>query len=265
MQKDILQIIKEDTLKRVALQERKVPFDNVVELAKNSTSGKGKFKDALKKSGVSLICEIKKASPSKGVIDPEFKYMDILQDYKNGADCLSVLTEPNFFLGSDTIFANIRKDTTLPMLRKDFTATVYQIYESKVMGADAILLICAMLQKQELKEFYDIAKSLELDVLVETHTSDELAVALEIGADIIGVNSRNLKNFDVSLDNGLGLISGLSKNSDKVFVAESGIFTDSDIAKAKQSGADAVLVGESLMRSDNRVQLLKSFKKAGEL
>lgn len=271
MKKDILKIIQEYTHLRLEKAKEILPRERVELLASESSSGGGKFYQAIGKSGVSMICEIKKASPSKGVIDEVFDYMQILSDYENGgADALSVLTEPKFFCGSNMIFSQVREKTQLPMLRKDFIVDEYQLYESKALGADAVLLICAMLSKETVQKFYRVARELNLDVLVETHSDDELYTALDIGADIIGVNSRNLKTFDVSLDGGLEIIKKAksSKGAEvterkRLFVLESGVATADDIQKIKSLDGDGALVGETLMRAKNRVELLQSFKAVG--
>lgn len=220
-----------------------------------------RFEKALRRKGLSFICEIKKASPSKGLIDPEFKYLDIAAEYEDaGADCISCLTEPKWFLGSDSIFKEVRKTVSIPMIRKDFTVDEYQIYQAKAMGADAVLLICSCLDKQRLKQFLRLCDDLGLSALTETHDKDEIQTAAELGARVIGVNNRNLKSFDVDTGNSLRLKEYAPQ--DCVFVSESGVKTADDIRKLKAAGIDAVLIGETMMRAADKKALLKTFREA---
>jgi indole-3-glycerol phosphate synthase len=215
------------------------------------------FAKSLRQKELSFICEVKKASPSKGVISGDFPYMDIARDYEEaGAAAVSVLTEEQYFLGSDKIFTDIRKNITLPMIRKDFTISEYQIYEAKLMGADAILLIVSILDFEQIKSFLKLCKALGLDALVETHDEREINTALEAGADIIGVNNRNLKNFNVDFENILRLRELIPAES--ICVAESGVRGIEDIRVLREAKVDAVLIGELLMRSENKRKLLKS-------
>ncbi|MDR0946885.1 MAG: indole-3-glycerol phosphate synthase TrpC [Ruminococcus sp.] len=217
------------------------------------------FAAALKKPGLSFICEVKKASPSKGIISEEFPYMDIAFDYeKGGADAISVLTEPTRFLGSDEILREISAAVKLPCLRKDFIVDEYQIYEAHTLGAKAVLLICSILSEDELKRFHKICDEIGLSALVEAHDEDEIHTALKIGAKIIGVNNRNLKDFSVDTDNARSLRKLVP--DEILFVSESGIQSVDDAKAAYESGADAVLVGESLMKSSDRINLLREMK-----
>lgn len=224
--------------------------------------GKGRFKTALGRDGISFICEVKKASPSKGIIDAEFDYLSIARDYERaGADCISCLTEPKWFLGSDRIFREIRESVNLPMLRKDFTVDEYQIYEARCIGADAVLLICSILSADRLCEYLGICNALGLDALVETHNAEEIRTAVAAGAEIIGVNNRNLKDFSMNLGNAAEL--GKIIPEEIIFVAESGIKTAEDVKRMREGGADAVLVGETLMRASDKTAALAELK--GEL
>lgn len=221
------------------------------------------FKKTLKRqgndAGIHIIAEVKKASPSKGLICPDFPYLDIAKDYeKGGASAISVLTEPKYFMGSPTYLTAIKELVNVPILRKDFIVDEWQIYEAKAMGADAILLIVAALSQRELQTYFNVARSLKLEVLVETHDEKEVETALEVGADIIGVNNRNLHTFEVSLENAARLRPLVPK--DKVFVAESGIHTLEDLKFLKDRGCDAALIGESLMVAPNRVEQLQLFR-----
>jgi len=214
------------------------------------------FKRAVAASGLSFICEVKKASPSKGVISPDFPWMEIAKDYEEaGAAAISVLTEPEFFLGSDKYLREISAAVKIPTLRKDFIIDEYQIYEAKLWGAKAVLLICALLEKETLSSFIAAADKLALDCLVEIHNENEAKEAIEAGASIIGINNRDLTTFNVDT----GLVSRLQKfiPAGTLTVAESGIKSADDVRKLKDSGVDAVLIGESLMRSPDRKAFLK--------
>lgn len=246
---------------RVALSSADVPFTTIRRMAEEMPQGDFRFEKTLRKPGMSFICEVKKASPSKGIIAEHFPYVKIAKEYEcAGADCVSVLTEPKWFLGSDEIFKDIRKTIDLPMIRKDFTVDAYQIYEAKVMGADAVLLICALLSASAIREYLSICDELGMTALVETHDEAEIASAAESGARVIGVNNRNLKNFTVDFSNAARLRESIP--TDAVFVAESGVQDSSDIEALGAIGADAVLVGEALMRAKNKKKELEAFRKA---
>lgn len=217
------------------------------------------FEKALKKQGMSLICEVKKASPSKGILAEEFPYLQIASEYEAaGADAVSCLTEPDFFLGNDRYLEEIAKTIRLPVLRKDFIVDPYMIYEAKLLGASAVLLICAVLDREELREGIRIAESLGLSVLTEVHDEKEVEQALEAGAEIIGVNNRNLKTFAVDLDTSFRLRKLVPPEC--VFVSESGIRGLDDIRRLRENGTDAVLIGETLMRSREKTKLLETFR-----
>lgn len=217
------------------------------------------FLDALSRPGVSFICEVKKASPSKGVISEEFPYLDIAGDYeRGGADAISCLTEPKWFLGSDEIFGDVRRSVSLPMIRKDFTIDPYQIYQARLMGADAVLLICGLLDTGTLAEYLELAHSLGLAALVETHDEREIDDAVAVGARIIGVNNRNLKDFSVDFSNAQRLRDKIP--DDCVYVAESGVSSPEDAGILASTGADAILMGEVLMRAGNRASMLREMR-----
>ncbi len=208
------------------------------------------FENALKINDIAFICEVKKASPSKGIISEHFPFLQIAKEYEEaGANAISVLTEPQFFMGSNEYLREIKKTVHIPVLRKDFIIDPYQIYEAHLLGADAILLICSLHDSKQLKEYLKIADSLGLSCLVEAHDEPELYSALEAGARIIGVNNRNLKTFEVDINTSARLRK-LVPNT-KIFVSESGIKTSSDIASLRENGTNAVLIGETLMRSGN--------------
>lgn len=241
------------------------PFQEIKKEAKNLPKGDFRFEKALRQEGLSIIAEVKKASPSKGVIDESFDYMTIARDYEvAGVDAMSCLTEPKWFLGSNQIFEEIRAAVDLPMLRKDFTVDPYQIYESKVMGADAVLIIVSLLDGdgEMLKEYLSIGEQLGISSLVETHDSQEIELAIACGARMIGVNNRNLKDFTVNFENAKNLRQEVP--NDVLFVAESGVKSTEDVAAIVEMGADAALIGEALMRSENKKQTLAEYRRAGE-
>ncbi|PYG85822.1 indole-3-glycerol phosphate synthase [Ruminiclostridium sufflavum DSM 19573] len=217
------------------------------------------FENALKTKDIAFICEVKKASPSKGIIAEHFPYIQIAKEYeKAGANAVSVLTEPHYFMGSNEYLREIKKQISVPVLRKDFIIDPYQIYEAQLIGADAVLLICSLLDTNQLKEYIKIADSLGLSCLVEAHDEAELYSALEADARIIGVNNRDLKTFEVDI----GISAKLRKlvPGNKTFVSESGIKTPSDISVLRQNGTNAVLIGETLMKSGNITCELEKLK-----
>lgn len=217
------------------------------------------FEKALKKDDIAFICECKKASPSKGIIAEDFPYLDIAKQYeKAGADCISVLTEPKWFLGSDAYLREITKAVNIPCIRKDFTVDEYMIYEAKLLGASAVLLICSILPEDTIKEYIGICDTLGLSALVETHNEDEVKMAVRAGARVIGVNNRNLKDFSVDTENSKKLRSIIPQSA--VFVSESGIQNADDINALREIGADAVLIGETLMRAEDKTTKLAELK-----
>lgn len=259
----ILSEISKYAMIRVLKDKETMSLDRLKSLTENLPKGDFPFEEALKRPGISLICEIKKASPSKGVIDPEFNYLKIAKEYEKGkADAISCLTEPKWFLGSDEIFKDIRKKVSLPMLRKDFVVDEYQIYQAKLLGANCILLIVSLLNKETLEKYINLAASLGLSALVETHDEEEIKTAISAGAKILGVNNRNLKDFSVDLNNAKRLRELIPENV--IYVAESGIASLDDAKMLKEAGADALLIGEFLMRSDDKALLIKKIKGAAK-
>lgn len=257
---DILKKLSDYAKYRVEEAKKIESLSSVRDKAESLPMGDFSFEKALKKPEMSFICEVKKASPSKGIIAQDFPYSEIAVSYeKAGADAISVLTEPKWFLGSDNYLEEISKKVSLPLLRKDFTVDAYMIYEAKLLGAKAILLICSILDEGKLREYLSIAKSLGLSVLTEAHDKNEIQMALRCGADIIGVNNRNLKDFSVNTDNAAGLRSFVPK--DIAFVFESGVKGPADVKKALESGCDAVLIGEAFMRAENKLEFMNSLKK----
>lgn len=217
------------------------------------------FEEALKKDEVSIIAEIKKASPSKGLICEDFHPDMIAGDYKiANVDCISVLTEPYFFLGDNSYIEIVKNISKKPVLRKDFIIDELQIYESKIIGANCILLICSLLDETKLSKFLKLADSLNLSALVEAHNEDEIKTAIKANARIIGVNNRNLKTFEVDFNNSLKLRNLVP--DDVLFVSESGIKTRDDIIKLQKANVDAVLIGETFMKSENKIAEIKKLR-----
>lgn len=259
MSKTILYEIADFTRKRYERIMAEKPLEQVRSEAIALPKGNFAFEKALKKNGLSFICEIKKASPSKGLIAPDFLHLKIAKEYEAaGADCISCLTEPHWFLGSDEYLREIASVVSIPVLRKDFTVCEYQIYEAKLLGASAVLLICALLDTQTIKEYIEICDSLGLSALVEAHDEAEIKSALSAGARIIGVNNRNLHDFSVDVNNSTRYRNMIPQNV--AFVSESGIKSRGDIEVLIKNKTNAVLIGETLMRADDRAAVLKELK-----
>lgn len=217
------------------------------------------FEKVLRLPGISFICEVKKASPSKGVIVEDFPFLQIAKDYEEaGARAISCLTEPFFFKGDNRYLQKISQEVSIPVLRKDFTIDPYMIYEAKVYGASAVLLICAILTDGELIEYLEIAHSLGLSALVEAHTKEEVDRAINCGAKIIGVNNRDLKTFKVDVTTSLSLRKNIP--DEYVYVSESGISSNKQISKLVEAGTDAVLIGETLMLAADKRKMLDELR-----
>ena len=261
---DILETIAESTRERVEKAKLVTPENVIRDMASARFSEHGRnlsvsFKDALAAEGMSFICECKKASPSKGLIAEEFPYLEIAKDYEAaGASAISVLTEPQWFKGDLKYLNEISSTVKIPTLRKDFTVSPYMIYEAYLNGASAVLLICSILDQKALEEYIGIASSLGLDALVEAHDSDEVKMAVDSGAQIIGVNNRNLRTFEVNASNCLRLRKDVPENI--LFVAESGIKTREDIKILLENKVNAVLIGEALMTSNDKKAYLNKLK-----
>jgi indole-3-glycerol phosphate synthase len=260
----ILDTIAAYACQRVAADQEVTPLGQLKELAQQGGRGNGSaFAQALKKPGMSFICEVKKASPSKGIIAPDFPYLDIAKEYEQaGADAISCLTEPKWFLGSDQIFGEIRRAVSTPMIRKDFVVDEYQIYQAKVMGANAVLLICAILDTATIARHLALCEDLGLAALVETHDEEEIRSAVSAGAQIIGVNNRNLKDFSVDFSNAARLRDLIPPSA--VYVAESGVTSPQDVGALTKIGADAVLMGEVLMRATDKGAMLSAMREAAK-
>jgi indole-3-glycerol phosphate synthase len=219
------------------------------------------FEKALSAEGLSVICEVKRASPSAGLIAEDFPYLEIAKAYaKAGADAVSVLTEPVYFRGSADYLREIAAVVALPALRKDFTIDSHQIYEARVLGASAVLLICAILSDAQLKEFITLAHSLGLSAVCEVHDAVEVERALSARARIIGVNNRDLRNFDVDIETSIRLRESIPPGI--LFISESGIRGPEDVRRLKAARADAILVGESFMRASDKNAMMKALKRA---
>lgn len=258
---NILDTIADYARQRVAADLEHVSLDVMQQLAQEGGPADGAaFDAALRREGIRFICEVKKASPSKGIIDPVFPYLDIARDYQAaGADAISCLTEPKWFLGSDQIFRHIRAAVSTPMLRKDFVVHPYQVYQAKVMGANCVLLICALMDTRTLAQYLELCHRLGLAALVETHDEREIASAVAAGASIIGVNNRNLKDFSVDFSNAARLRDRIPPEA--VYVAESGVKGPEDVAALRAVGADAVLIGETLMRAADKQKMLDTLRR----
>ena len=272
---NILKTITERTRERIREQEKLIPPAEMRRMAEavlreeragaaaNSSGDRLEkdympvFERALRQPGMSFICEVKKASPSKGIIAEEFPYMDIAKDYEAaGASAISCLTEPYWFLGSDVYLEEIAETVSVPVLRKDFTCSEYMIWQAKALGASAVLLICSVLDDGELRAYHRLTEELHMSALVEAHDAGEIEQAKQAGARIIGVNNRNLKDFSVDISHSARLrrLAG----EDTVFVSESGIRGPEDMKALYENGTDAVLIGEMLMRSPDRQAALKT-------
>ena len=255
----ILDQLAEHAWKRIAEKKSKVSLEEIRRQAMAFPKGDFAFEKALKKEEIAFICECKKASPSKGLIAPVFPYLEIAKEYEAaGADCISVLTEPKWFLGKDDYLREIASTVSVPCIRKDFTVDEYMIYEAKLLGASAVLLICSILSEGQIREYIGICDELGLSALVETHDEAEVETALSAGARLIGVNNRNLKDFTVDTGNSRRLREKIPK--EVLFVSESGVRNAEDVENLRRIGADAVLVGETLMRAEDKKKKLEELK-----
>lgn len=267
MDKYLLELVKN---KESRLKEKKLLKDFELEILKKKAKEIAKreiqkgekinlFKNALAKEGLSIIGELKKASPSKGMIREDFDVSILAKEYENVVDAISVLTEESMFLGSDTNLKKVSREVATPILCKDFIIDIIQIYNAKILGASAILLIVNILDDQKLREFYRTAKNLNMDVLVETHSSEEIERAVDLGADIIGINNRDLNSFETKLENTVMLRKLIPE--DRIVISESGIRTEEDIKYLSKVKINGVLVGESFMKAESiktQAELIKN-------
>ena len=255
----ILDKLAEHAKERVAEAKQNISLSEICRMAMSMPKGDFAFENALRSEDISFICECKKASPSKGLIAEDFPYLQIAKDYEAaGADCISVLTEPRWFLGSNEYLKEIAASVSIPCLRKDFTVDAYMIYEAKTLGASAVLLIVSLLSETQLREYIKICDELGMSALVEIHDEKEALTAINAGARLIGVNNRNLKDFSVDTENSKRLRNLIPRNI--LFVSESGVKTASDVQTLREIGADAVLVGETLMKAKNKCEKLKELR-----
>lgn len=262
----ILDTIADYAKERVAAAKQQLPLEKIKEQAFSMNRQTGfPFEKALREGDISFICECKKASPSKGLIAEDFPYLNIAKEYEAaGASCISVLTEPKWFLGNDSYLKEITDAVSIPCIRKDFTVDEYMIYEAKLLGACAVLLICALLPEETIRHYISICDSLGLSALVEAHDDEEIAAAVRAGARIIGVNNRNLKDFTVDVHNSERLRKLVPESV--LFVAESGIKTAADIDVLRKANVNAVLIGETLMRAADKKAMLDELRgNAGRL
>ena len=256
----MLEEIVEKTKERLIESKKSKSLDQLKEeVQKLEITQDFPFKKALSEDEISIIAEVKRASPSKGLIAEDFDYLTIAKEYEEaGASAISVLTEPYFFKGSNDYLKEISQCVSIPTLRKDFVIDEYMIWEAKALGASAVLLIVSILSIVELKKFLDLAHDLGLSAIVETHDGDEIRTALNVGAEIIGVNNRDLTDFTVNIENSISLRRCVS--GDVIFISESGIKTPEDVRKLKENDVDAVLIGETLMKSDDKKSMISELK-----
>ena len=255
---NMLDEIVEKTKERVEMAKSILPLEDIKkQVSLLEISEEFPFKKALGGDDISIIAEVKKASPSKGLIAEDFDYLAIAKEYEAaGASAISVLTEP--YLGSDEYLEEIAKGVSIPVLRKDFVIDEYMIWEAKMLGASAVLLIVSILDVVQLKKYLDLAHDLGLSAIVETHDSSEIMRAMTVGAEIIGVNNRNLEDFTVDIENSINLRRCVS--GDVIFISESGIKTPEDVTRLKENDVDAVLIGETLMKSDDKTAMISELK-----
>lgn len=256
----ILNTIAAYAKERVEASQKILPLEKIKQQALSMDCDTDfPFEKALQGNDIRFICECKKASPSKGVIAKEFPYLSIAKEYEAaGASCISVLTEPKWFLGSDKYLKEISEAVSIPCIRKDFTVDEYMIYEAKLLGASAVLLICSLLPEETINHYIKICDSLGLSALVEAHDEEEIASAIRAGARMIGVNNRNLKDFTVDVHNSEKLRSLVPESV--LFVAESGIRSGADIKVLRKAHVNAVLIGETLMKAADKKAMLEELR-----
>ncbi|MGN0592293.1 MAG: indole-3-glycerol phosphate synthase TrpC [Ruminococcus sp.] len=255
----ILDQLADHARARVEAAKEHISPEEIKSRALALPAGSFAFEKALGKQGLSFICECKKASPSKGIIAADFPYLEIAKAYEAaGADCISVLTEPKWFLGSDRYLEEIAQTVSIPCLRKDFTVDEYMIYEAKLMGAEAVLLICSILSEAQIRSYIEICDRLGISALVEAHDENEIQTAVRAGARIIGVNNRNLKDFTVDTGNSSRLRALVPEHI--LFVSESGVRNAADVKALYDAGANAVLIGEALMRAPDKKAMLDDLR-----
>ncbi len=255
----ILEQLAEHARERVSQAKENTSLEEIKKYVYTLPKSDFVFEKALKKSGISFICECKKASPSRGLIAEDFPYVEIAKEYEAaGVDCISVLTEPKCFLGKDEYLKEIAEKVSIPCLRKDFTVDEYMIYEASLLRASAVLLICSILSEEEIAKYIKVCDSLGLSALVEAHSEQEVQIAINAGARIIGVNNRNLKDFAVDTNNSKKLRNLVPKGI--IFVAESGVKSRADVEALQEIGVDAVLIGETMMKANDKRAKLQELR-----
>jgi indole-3-glycerol phosphate synthase len=256
----ILDKLAQATKTRLEKEKNEYSLDFIREKALNMKKGKFEFEREIGKEGISFICEVKKASPSKGIIAEDFPYVQIAKEYEEaGAGCISVLTEPDYFKGDKRYLKEISENVSIPLIRKDFVIDEYMIYDAKIHGASCVLLICSLLDESTIKQYIEICDTLGMSALIEAHDETEIAKAISAGARMIGVNNRDLKTFTVDISNSERLRKLVPK--DILVVAESGIKTGEDIKRLYDADVNGVLIGETFMKSENKSEMLTELKK----
>lgn len=255
----ILTKLADSTRDRVEREKKQIPLEMVKEQALAMKKGDFSFEKVIAEGDISFICEVKRASPSKGMIVEHFPYVQIAKDYEEaGASCISVLTEPDYFKGDKKYLKEISENVTVPLIRKDFVIDEYMIYDAKIHGASCVLLICSLLDKETMEKYIEICDNLGMSALVEAHDEEEIQKAIEAGARMIGVNNRDLKTFTVDIRNSERLRKLVPDNI--LFIAESGIKTNADINRLRKANVNGVLIGETFMKAENKKEMLQELR-----
>ncbi|MCI8956895.1 MAG: indole-3-glycerol phosphate synthase TrpC [Eubacterium sp.] len=255
----ILTKLADSTRDRVEREKKQIQLEMVKKQALAMKKGDFSFEKVIAEGDISFICEVKRASPSKGMIVEEFPYVQIAKDYEEaGASCISVLTEPDYFKGDKEYLKEISENVTVPLIRKDFIIDEYMIYDAKIHGASCVLLICSLLDKETMEKYIEICDNLGMSALVEVHDEEEIQKAIEAGARMIGVNNRDLKTFTVDIGNSERLRKLVPDNI--LFIAESGIKTNADINRLRKAKVNGVLIGETFMKAENKKEMLQRLR-----
>lgn len=255
----ILTKLADSTRDRVEREKKQIPLEKVKEQALAMKKGDFSFEKVIAEGDISFICEVKRASPSKGMIVEDFPYVQIAKDYEEaGASCISVLTEPDYFKGDKKYLKEISENVSVPLIRKDFVIDEYMIYDAKIHGASCVLLICSLLDKETMEKYIEICDNLGMSALVEAHDEEEIQKAIEAGARMIGVNNRDLKTFTVDIRNSERLRKLVPDNI--LFIAESGIKTNADINRLRKANVNGVLIGETFMKAENKKEMLQELR-----
>ncbi len=255
----ILTKLADSTRNRVEREKKQIQLEMVKKQALAMKKGDFSFEKVIAEGDISFICEVKRASPSKGMLVEEFPYVQIAKDYEEaGASCISVLTEPDYFKGDKQYLKEISENVTVPLIRKDFIIDEYMIYDAKIHGASCVLLICSLLDKETMEKYIEICDNLGMSALVEAHDEEEIQKAVEAGARMIGVNNRDLKTFTVDIRNSERLRKLVPDNI--LFIAESGIKTNADINRLRKAKVNGVLIGETFMKAENKKEMLQKLR-----